>query len=108
MFGHFFGHSSAHKGKPDMAEALPIAFATFKRCVHETLINGPLSFRVERKAQDWSVYLKSPDASTEIHVPPNIGMMTSEDAARGFAKAALALALEEFDAEGLTEASTEQ
>ncbi|UXS23071.1 hypothetical protein [Agrobacterium tumefaciens] len=85
-----------------MTEKLPIAFATFKRCVLETLVGGPLVARVERKAQDWSVYLKSPDGSTEIHVPPNIGMMTSEDAARGFAKAALQLALDEFEAEGLT------
>lgn len=89
-----------------MTEKLPIAFATFKRCVLETLVGGPLAARVVRKAQDWSVYLKSPDGTAEIHVPPIVGMMTSEDAARGFAKAALQLALDEFEAEGLN--GTEQ
>ncbi|CDZ55114.1 hypothetical protein [Neorhizobium galegae] len=84
-----------------MAEKLPIAFATFKRCVLETLINGPLPVRVERHAERWSVLLKSQDGQTEIHVPPNKEMITSEEAARGFAKAALQLALDEFEAERL-------
>jgi hypothetical protein len=84
-----------------MTNSIPIAFATFKRCVLETLINGPLPVRVERHGEQWSVFLKSPDGLTEIHVPPNKGMITSEEAAYGFAKAALALALDEFEAERL-------
>jgi len=81
---------------------LPIAFVTFKRVVLTTLASGPLNVRVERSGPDWTCILD--DGKSEIFIPPNKALIISEAAAEGFAKAALQVALEEFEAHRLDEA----
>jgi len=78
-----------------MASDLPIAFVTFKRVVLTTLASCGLNVDVTRTGSIWTAKLD--DGIKMIGIPVRVGQMVSEDAAAGFARAALAHALAEFD-----------
>jgi len=75
--------------------ALPISFAAFKQTVLSALAGCTLNVDVTRTGKVWTA--KFDDGVKMIGIPVNVGMMTSTDAAEGFARAALAHALGEFD-----------